>query len=159
MATTWVQTLTTRRQTVLPFAAIGTLAIIAGGLLAAIVAPEPTEHAVWAVAYLVLVAGVAQIALGAGQSLLTERPPSPRLLAVELFTWNVGNAAVIAGTVSDTAAVTDAGGLLLVIALALLLGATRGARPGWVRPTYRLVVLIVLISIPIGLILAHLKGN
>ncbi|HEY5182168.1 MAG TPA: hypothetical protein VIJ07_20760 [Dermatophilaceae bacterium] len=113
----------------------------------------------WAVAYLVLVAGIAQLALGIGQALLAEPAPSRRILVGEVITWNLGNTAVLAGTVSALAALTDAGGLLLVVALALQLGGTRGARVGWLLRAYQSLILIVLVSIPIGLLLAHFSDT
>lgn len=51
-----------RANTALPFLAIGTACVIAGGFVAAVTAHAPAEHASWAAAYLVLVAGVAQMA-------------------------------------------------------------------------------------------------
>src|SRR5664280_2796146 len=67
-----------RRSAALPFAAVGAACIVAGGLVAAVSAPAPSEHASWAAAYLVLVVGVAQAALGVGQALLALRVPSRR---------------------------------------------------------------------------------
>jgi hypothetical protein len=54
--------------------------------------------------------------------------------------------------------------LLLVVALALLFGGVRGARPvardtRWTLYAYRLILLIVLVSIPIGLIISHVKAS
>lgn len=144
--------------TALPFLVIGTACVIAGGFVAAVTAHAPTEHASWAAAYLVLVGGVAQVALGAGQTLLARHRPSARLVVVELLTWNLGNAAVVAGTVSGVAPVNDVGGALLVVALALLLASTRGPRQaGWPLALYRTLIVIVLVSIPVGLLLAELR--
>jgi len=141
-----------------PFLGIGGACVVAGGFVAAVTAHAPTQNATWAAAYLVLVAGVAQIGLGAGQAWLADRKLSPRLSAGELITWNLGNAAVIAGAVSGVTPVTDIGGALLVIALALLLAAVRGARrTGWPPVLYRTLIVIVLVSIPIGLVLAALE--
>lgn len=186
---------TTFRAAVLPFAAFGVACVIAGGLVAAVTAPAPTEHASWSAAYLVLVAGVAQIGLGAGQALLAAGAPSGRLLAAEFAAFNAGNAAVIAGTVLRVPPVVDAGGVLLVVSLALLLHAVRGsgatgvapggpdvtaampsgpdvtaAAPGgsvsagmpgrrWLLLGYRLLVAMLLVSIPVGLVLAGLRSG
>lgn len=140
------------------FLLIGGASVIAGGLTAAITAPAPSEHATWAAAYLVLVAGVAQIGLGAGRAWLAERTPSTGRLVAELGTWNLGNAAVIGGTVSGLTAVVDLGGGLLFAASALLLAAVRNPRrSGWPLTLYRALIVIVLASIPIGLTLAALK--
>src|SRR5579875_3107512 len=99
-----------------PFAAFGTACVIAGGLVAAATAPAPSGHGSWAAAYLVLVGGVAQVALGAGQALLAPRSPSRRLVAAEFAGWNAGNAAVLAGTLAGVTPLVDAGGALLVAA-------------------------------------------
>ena len=50
----------------------------------------PSEHGSWLAAFLVLVAGVAQIALAVGQAMLAPRPPSSRTLVTELIAWNEG---------------------------------------------------------------------
>lgn len=52
----------------------------------------------------------------------------------------------------------DIGGALLFIALALLLVAVRGPRrTGWLLVLYRALIVIVLASIPVGLVLAELR--
>jgi hypothetical protein len=147
-----------------PFAIVGVGCVVVGGLISAIAASSPSENSSWAVAYLVLIGGVAQIALGVGQSRLATTPPSRQLLLAEFLAWSVGNAAVIAGQLLGLPLIVDAGGLLLVVALALLFGGVRGARPGardtrWTLYAYRLILLIVLVSIPIGLIISHVKAS
>ena len=135
---------------------VGAAGIIAGGLVAAIVSTSPSENGIWASAYLVLVVGVAQVALGLGQAWLADVPPTRRLVFTELVIFNLGNAAVIGGTLVDRTWLVDVGGVVLIAALAMYLGATRRARGGWVLAAYRLLVAFVLISIPVGLILARL---
>lgn len=150
----------TRARAGAPFVVIGSAWVVAGGLVAAITAHAPSEHATWAAAYLVLVAGVAQVALGAGQAWLAHpTPPLLPTLTSELIAWNAGSSAVLAGTVGGIVSITDAGGVLLVVALAQMLGATRGGPAGWPLRGYRLLVAIVLVSIPVGLILGHLSSH
>lgn len=141
------------------FATLGVGAIVAGGVTAAAIAHAPTRHGVWAVAYLVLVAGVAQVGLGLGQALLATQTPTPRLVTAELLAWNVGNAAVIIGTIAGVSPVVYVGSALLVIGLALFVFAARGGQQRWryARWAFRLVVLILLVSIPIGLTLAQAR--
>lgn len=143
-----------------PFVIIGGACIVVGGLISAATAFSPSQIAAWAVAYLVLVAGVAQVALGLGQGLLASDPPSWRLVCIEIIAVNIGNAAVIAGTLVRMPFVVDAGGALLVLALALLIWGVRGSRDRmrWVLYGYRLLTLIVLVSIPIGLVLSHIRA-
>lgn len=146
-----------------PFTLIGVFCVIAGGLVAAVTAPAPTEHGTWAAAYLVLVGGVAQIGLGLGQAMFRARTPTC-VVAVQAIGWNVGNAAVLCGTVLGVTALVDAGGALLVIALVLLgLGVSRaraGPASGGAKRYlygYRLLILILIVSIPIGLVLARVR--
>jgi hypothetical protein len=135
---------------------IGSACIVAGGFVAAVTAASPSEKGAWAAAYLVLVGGVAQIALGVGQSWLARQVPSAGVVAAELAIFNLGNTAVIGGTLADTTWLVDLGGVLLVVALAMYLGATRAARGGWPLFVYRALVAFVLVSIPVGLVLARL---
>lgn len=146
---------TTRRSPALPFTVLGTTCVVAGGLVAAAIAPAPTGQGAWAAAYLVLVAGVAQVALGAGQALLAARYPPRRLVAAQFTGWNAGNAAVLAGTLLGLTPLVDAGGALLMVALALLVGGVRGGRGGWPVRAFRLLIVVLLVSIPIGLVLAR----
>lgn len=156
--------LTGRRHELLPFIALGVACVIGGGLVAAATAPAPTEHTTWAAAYLVLVGGVAQVGFALGQALLVTRTPPP-IVAVQAAGWNLGTAAVLAGTLLGASALVNLGGVLLIVTLILL---ARGLRPAGVRPAdgiyrwclhcYRLLVLILLISIPVGLVLARVRG-
>jgi hypothetical protein len=138
---------------------LGTASIIVGGLVAAVTSPLQLAHGSWAAAYLVLVNGVAQIALGASQAALAAKPSRAAVVG-ELVAWNAGSVAVIGGTLMRLPLIVDAGGLLLVIALAMMIATVRGkaAGPGWALWTYRLLLVIVLVSIPIGLVLAHLRA-
>lgn len=139
-----------------PFVALGTACVVAGGLVAAAVATAPSQLGSWAAAYLVLVGGVAQVALGAGQALLASRSPGRRAVAAELAGWNAGNAAVIAGTLLSATWLADVGGVVLVAVLALALAGVRGAvrQPAWPLHLYRALIALVLVSIPVGLVIA-----
>ncbi len=141
----------------LPFIALGAISIVAGGLVAAVTAIAPTRHTSWTAAYLVLVVGVAQLGVGVGQALLAPKVPSSRLITAELLTWDVGNAGVIAGTLMNRVGLVDLGGTLLAISLVLFILGVRGhtGRSRWPLYLYRLLITIVLISIPIGLILSR----
>src|SRR6185312_9648817 len=61
-----------------PFLLTALLALLFAGFVAAAIAHAPTRSLVWMVAYLVLVAGVAQGVLGLGQALLPGQPPASR---------------------------------------------------------------------------------
>jgi len=142
-----------------PFLVVGGACIVAGGLVAAVTGPLHLEHGSWAAAYLVLVGGVAQIALGASQGALAARSPSTVVLATELAAWNLGSALVIGGTLVRIPAIVDIGGAALVLALGVMAHTVRGgAGPRWSRWTYRGALAVLLAGIPIGLVLAHLRA-
>lgn len=134
--------------------------IISGGLVAALTGPLDLAHGSWSAAYQVLVGGVLQAGLGVAQyALVTERPSTATLVA-ELLGWNIGSLAVIAGTVMAMPLIVDAGGLMLVVTLVLLIRAVRSRDrgPAWALWTYRILLTLTLCSIPIGLVLAHLRA-
>ncbi|MGH3266573.1 MAG: hypothetical protein ACRDNS_31805, partial [Trebonia sp.] len=90
---------------------------------------------------------------------LASRPPGRRALVAELVGWNAGNAAVLAGTLLAATWLADVGGVLLVAALALAFAGIRGAvrHPSWPLHLYRGLIALVLVSIPVGLVLATLR--
>lgn len=145
----------------LPFRILGTAWIIGGGLTAAVTGPLSLEKGSWAAAFAVLIAGVAQYAIGVAQAALTARAPSRRNVVGELVAWNAGSIAVILGTVITMPLIVDLGGLLLVIALALMVVTVRGKSTGpvWAVWVYRILLIVILVSIPIGLVLAHLRAG
>jgi hypothetical protein len=153
----WLLVLQAGWRDVRVFAILGVICVVGGGLVAASTAPLQSERASWAAAYLVLVAGVAQIALGAGQALLAESPPARGIAAAQVVGWNVGNAAVIVGTLLQVLVVADIGALLLLATLIRSLQVVRGTsggRAGWL---YRGLLVVLVVSIPIGLVLARLR--
>lgn len=144
---------------------LGACCVVLGGLVAAAAGPLQLSEGSWVAAYLVLVCGVAQYAIGRASTLLAAAPsPAGRGWAMVVL-WNLGNAAVIAGTVIDTPAVLDAGAALLAAGLAIAWLAvqridTSAVRSRAVRPVgwfYRGMLLILLISLPVGVVLAHLR--
>lgn len=145
----------------LPFRAAAGVWVTTGGLVAAVTGPLGLEHGSWAAAFQVLVGGVLQAGLGVAQHALAPRRPSPGILRAELLTWNLGCLAVIAGTVLSSPWIVDGGGLLLMVTMALMIRAVgRGAKgPAWALWTYRAVLVLTVVSIPIGLLLAHLRAG
>lgn len=150
-----------RRAVFGPFVLAGVFSVIAGGLLAAaIAAPAPTRHGVWAAAYLVLVLGVGQIVLGTGQALLASVPPPAAMIAGTAALFNIANIAILLGIVTDHMLVFDAGSVLLLISLVLFVnGVRRAAQRGWPLHVYRLLVAVLIVSIPIGMIVTSLGGS
>jgi hypothetical protein len=138
----------------LPFVILAGLSVLAGGLLAAVVALHPSQHAVWTASYLVLVVGILQFALGLGQALLTVDTPAAGLLAGQWLLLNFGNAGVIIGTLIATPPLVGGGSILMLIALALFLYATRTVRHRMFAYLYRVLLIFILISIAAGAILS-----
>jgi hypothetical protein len=139
-----------------PFLVIGSLCTIAGGLVAAVTRPTGFALGSWTAAFLVLVGGVAQIALGAGQGWLADHPPSARRVRAEVLWWNVGVAATVVGTLAATPIITTMAGCALVVALGLFIATTkaRSSVSRSARVIYRAIATLVLVSVPIGLALA-----
>lgn len=148
------------RKGAIAFGAVALICVLAGGLVAAVTGPLHLEHGSWAAAYLVLVGGVAQGALGIAQYFLAaQRFVGWRVIA-ELVAWNGASAAVIGGTLVGNPWVVDAGGAMLVVSLALMFRTVhwRSAMSGWVPWGYRALLLVIAVSIPIGLVLAHFRA-
>jgi hypothetical protein len=149
-----------RAVTAAPFALAGAVCVVTGGLAAAVTGPTGWDDGSWVAAYLVLVAGVAQIGLGAGRAALAPRVPSTRRVTAEWIAWNAGNAGVVGGTLVDVPTVVSSGGALLVAALVLFTIATWGrsapvAGPSrWPRRAFLALEVVLLVSIPIGLTLS-----
>lgn len=141
------------------FVYIGVASVVAGGLVAAVTRPAGLAHGPWLAAYLVLVSGVAQVGLGAGQAWLAKTAPPGGTTGAELLLWNGGNLAVVAGTLVATPPIVDVGGLALLAALVLFLAGVRRARraDNGLLLVYRLLTLVVALGIPIGLVLSGLR--
>lgn len=137
---------------------LGLSCVIAGGLLSAVTAHAATQAASWASAYLVLVGGVATSGLAAGRGLLSREAPTPARLGIELGLWVAGNALVLIGTLLSPAWFVEAGSVLLVLALASIAsGVHKGTGPALVRRLFLALVIVLLVSIPVGIALSHLR--
>ncbi|MFC6705885.1 hypothetical protein [Flexivirga alba] len=136
-----------------PFVVIGLGLVIVGGFVSAAAAPTASYHSSWAVAYVVLVAGVAQGFIGLGQAVLTEGATSAKVRLAELCCWNAGNALVVAGTLLDVPIVLYLGCLPLIATLMLVLRALAHAPSNWLLWAMRVVVVILLVSMPTGIVL------
>jgi hypothetical protein len=136
-----------------PFLLTALAALLIAGFVAAAVAHAPTRPLVWMVAYLVLVAGVAQGVLGLGQALLPAQPPASRWRIAEWLLFNGGNAGVIAGTLLVSPALVAVGTVLFVAALAAFLLGVRGAGGGWLLHVFRAVLVVTCLGACVGLAL------
>lgn len=134
---------------------VGASSVIAGGVVAAVTGPFDLEKGSWLAAYLVLVSGVAQFAIGQAPAPLGARSSGWSLVA----SWNLGNAAVILGTLAGLPLLVDLGSLLLVIGLGIAAYAVRGSGSGGVLGwAYRALLVVLIVSIPIGIVLSHLRN-
>lgn len=138
--------------------ALGWVAIVLGGLVAAVTGPLDWAKGSWAAAYLVLVVGVAQYVMG------RMRPAGPRPDRqgwAQVAGWDLGSLLVIGGTLAATPALVTVGSALLAVALALALladlRAPERART-WVTWGYGAMLIVLLVSIPVGTVLSHLRS-
>jgi hypothetical protein len=140
------------------FVIVGSCFVVLGGLVAGATGPLKLDHGSWLAAYLVLVCDASQCAIGVAQPQLAARPFPERSHWIELICWNVGNAVVVAGTLAAIPILADLGGFSLLVSLVVTIRAVgTSSRPllGWV---YRAAMGILIVSIPIGLTLAHLQS-
>lgn len=126
--------------------------------MAAVTSPLQLAKGSWLAAYLVLIAGVAQIVLAKQQHLLHPNKNAKRSEWFTLAFWIVGNSAVVAGSLQSLPFVVDAGGLALIIAVILAWSRTKRSHARVLAWTLRVIYLIVILSVPVGLILSHLRA-
>lgn len=155
---------------------IGAACVVAGGIIAAITGPLELDQGSWLAAYIVLVCGVAQFAIGTVQ-LAHGRGTAPMPSGrgwTQLVCLNVGNAAVIAGTLTREPLVVDGGAVLLIVAYVIALHAVRPRAThsvgnlaglpsdGWASQlliwVYRVFLVLLVISLFIGSVLAHVRA-
>lgn len=142
---------------------LGVICVVLGGLIAAVTGPLKLADGSWLAAYLVLVNGVAQYAMGRMPLWLEAPPLTPLLSWTQLASWNVGSALVVAGTLTDLPILVGIGGALLMIGLGIAWRTVRSyAKPGRAARlayrAYRCLLLMLLVSIPIGVALANLRA-
>jgi hypothetical protein len=133
--------------------------IVLGGLVAAVAGPFHFDLGSWLAAYLVLVCGVAQCAISNQRRILSAAPLRPAQRWMLFGCWNIGNALVVAGSLFSIPVITDAGGLLLVAGLVLAAAGTRRAQRRIAVALLRTFYLVLVVSIPVGLVLSHLRAG
>ncbi|MCD0442962.1 cupin domain-containing protein [Glycomyces sp. A-F 0318] len=139
--------------------AAGVACVLLGGLAAAATGPLDLYKGSWAAAYLVLVCGAASCAIAFMQARSRAGALPPTASRIQSSAWALGNAAVLAGTLAALPAIVDAGAALLLAALGIALAATRGNAPGPARTAYRIALIVLLLSVPVGVLLAHLRNG
>lgn len=139
---------------------VGTICVILGGLIAAVASPLSLDKGSWAAAYLVLPAGVVQVIIAWARVFLAGEDKPAGGFWVGFACWNAGNAAVILGTLAHSPAVVVAGAVLLVVAILQQLWQVRGTDSSrtWQLWVYRLIMVVLLVSIPVGSVLSALRN-
>lgn len=155
---------------------LGATFVVLGGLVAAVTGPMELMHGSWLAAYLVLVCGVAQFVIGIVESVQGSGAVLvPRSTGwTQLVCLNVGNAAVIVGTLTREPLVVDAAVVLLLVAFGIALFAARpeatqsvavlagfpadGVAHRVLTWTYRVFLVLLLVSLPVGAVLAHIRA-
>jgi nitrite reductase (NO-forming) len=138
--------------------------LLAAAVVGAIDATASWAPAHWLALHLAFVGGVSQLVLGAGQffagAFLATDPPSKRLIAVQLATWNAGAILVAVGVPSSLDAVVIAGAALLVVGLGAFLAGLRGLtrrsiqRMPWAVRWYEACAVFLGVGVLIGVALA-----
>jgi hypothetical protein len=96
-----------------------------------------------------------QIGLGAGQALLGSTPPTVGFTATWWVSWNGGCAAVIVGTLLASPVTVSLGSGMLAAALVMSARVARGpSRWPLARVLYLAILIVLVVSIPIGVALA-----
>ena len=134
----------------------GSISIVAGGLVAAVTGPTQWDHGSWVAAFLVLVAGVAQIGIAAGQSHLADTSMTRTFASVECILWNTACGTIVVGTLFSNPAIVSIGSALLMAALGMSVYAisrSSGRHPQ-LLVLYRALLTVLLVSIPIGIALS-----
>lgn len=143
-----------------PLLVAGGISIVIGGFVAAVTGPTNWDRGSWVAAFLVLVGGVAQAGVGASQAHLGTAPTTVRFTAVEFGLWNVACITVIVGSLLNSSAVVAIGSAPLVAALVMSTVAVRGSQSRHSRLllAYRMLLILLLASIPVGITLAWVRS-
>ena len=136
----------------------GFACVALGGLVAAVTGPLELEKGSWLAAYLVLVAGLAQIVLAGQRQYFDAVAAGTTGFHLRVTLWAGGSLLVMAGSLAHAPFVVDAGGAALVVALAAALWNVRSARRRGLAQLAGAFYAVLLVSIPVGLVLAHLRA-
>lgn len=134
---------------------VGVAYVVFGGLVAAVTGPFQWERGSWAAAYIVLICGVALCVIGKAHEYLATSALSPRTEWSVFVAWNAANAAVLTGSLLETPLLVDLGAVVLIGTVLASAWFVRGSRRVALSWAYRLVALTIVVSAPIGSLLAH----
>lgn len=139
-----------------PFIVLSWLAIVAAGLVGAAIADHPTKYLVWMIAYLVLVVGASQHAIGWGVVRYAAKPPQAKTVWTQWVLLNIGHAGVIAGTLAGLFWLVATATVPYFVAVAWLGLSARPKMPQAGLIWYRVMIVILLVSSIIGSVLSHI---
>ena len=147
------------------FFAAGLLYMAAGAIAAVIHAVAGGYWMHWLSLHLLLLGGVSQLVLGAGQfftcAFLATDPPPRRLVVAQLACWSGGTVLVATGVPTGLAGLAEAGGGLIAAGLVLFAVALRGMerrslqRAPWALRWYQASAACLSLGALIGVLLAR----
>lgn len=128
-------------------------AVIAGAVVAAVTGPTGWDDGSWVAAFLVLVIGVGQLGLTAGQTMLVADAISRRRLVGQAIAFNGGSGLVVAGTLIAAPVVVTIGAVALLGSLVSFAAVGRGTSTPcrWIRPVYLGLLVVLIASTPVGI--------
>lgn len=105
------------------FFAVGLVHLLAGAVAGVAGAVSGDRELHWLALHLLLLGGISQFVLGAGQffvcAFLATDPPPRRLIAAQLASWNAGTVMVAVGDPAGMPALVEAGGGLIAVGLVM----------------------------------------
>jgi hypothetical protein len=137
------------------FVVAGALVVV-GGIVAAVNSASPFPHGSWLAAYLVLVGGASQVALGGWRLGLRQPRPAPRTIGAQLILWNFGVVCVPSGVLAGARGLVSIGSFALLSALTLYALETRRWRPSARKGTFLYLAIVgaLGVSVVVGSALA-----
>jgi hypothetical protein len=145
------------------YACAGASFLLGGAGVAAWNSVHPVDQGWWLASFLMLVGGIAQVLLGAGQRTVA-RPRSPvhahRAMIWQASLWNAGTLLVPLGVMTDVRLPVVAGSCALMTALARLAvalwhaGPPPGERVERLRASFVSLLVFLAVSVLVGTILA-----
>lgn len=119
----------------------------------------------WLALHLLLLGGISQLVLGAGQfftcAFLATDPPPRRLIWAQFGAWNMGVILVAVGVPSAISALSDVGGALIAIGIALFAAALLGMRrrslqhAPWALRWYQTSAACLTVGVLLGVLMAR----
>lgn len=140
-----------------PFKVCAWTAIVVAGGIAAASAHAPQRHIIWLVAYLVLIVGAAQYALGHGQLVLSDKKPALSTIWAQWAALNLGQLGIITGTLMSRFGLVAAASLIYMLTVAWFGWRVRHAERSLLLLAWRAMVIVLLAAALVGLALSAIR--